>query len=86
LPELDFSYASYSKAYSMLRSSANQNGIIPLSEILTYSEHFGVISSKEEFVDIIRSLEKEEHDYHKAQDGDKDDEEQSKLTKNKKKR
>lgn len=82
MPELDFSYASYSKAYSMLRSSANQNGVIPLSEILTYADHFGILGSKEEFVDIIRTLELEEYNYHKEKDGKKD-EERSKLNKTK---
>lgn len=84
MPELDFSYASYSRAYSMLRSSANQNGVIPLSEILAYTDHFGIIGTKEEFVDIIRSLELEEFDYHKLKNGDKDeDSEQAKLNKKK---
>ena len=68
----------------MLRSSANQNGIIPLSEILVYADHFGVINTKEEFVDIIRSLENEEFRYHKARDGNEEEEkEQTKLNKKK---
>ena len=71
----------------MLRSSANQNGVIPLSEILAYTEHFLIIGTKEEFVDIIRNLESEESTYHKNKDGKKDDDnEQAKLNKNKRKR
>ena len=62
----------------MLRSSANQNGMIPLSEILAYTNHFVIISTKEEFVDIIRSLESEEANYHKAK---KDSEEKQDKTK-----
>lgn len=72
----------------MLRSSANQNGIIPLSEILAYTEHFLIIGTKEEFVDIIRNLESEESTYHKNKDGKKDDDgkEQTKLNKKQNKR
>lgn len=71
----------------MLRSSANQNGIIPLSEILAYTNHFMIIGSKEEFVDVIRNLESEESAYHKNKDGKKDeDTEQTKLNKKQKKR
>ena len=64
MPTVDFSYDWYSKAYSILRYSKGDNGYIPLSEILSYSEHFDLIGSKEEFVSIIRSLDYIENKYH----------------------
>ena len=64
MPIVDFSYDWYSKAYSILRFSKGDNGYIPLSEILSYTEHFKLIGSKDEFVSIIRSLDFAENKYH----------------------
>ena len=79
IPKLDENYSWYSKAYSMLRSSANQNGIIPLSEILAYTEYFGLVASVEEFVLIIRGLEEKEAEYHENKN--KSEEKKPKKTK-----
>ena len=66
MPYLDYSYEWYYMAFSLLRSSRNENGIIPLSEILTYTEHFEIISSKVEFITIIQGLDIAENDYHSS--------------------
>ena len=55
----------------MLRLSSNQNGVIPLSEILCYTDHFTIINTKEEFVDIIRGFESEERRHHKEKEDQK---------------
>lgn len=46
------------EAYSRLASSRNMNGVIPISEILAYANGFELISSLEEFVDVINLIDR----------------------------
>ena len=66
MPVYDFSYDWYLKIYSILRLSKSENGYIPLSEILVYTDHFEIIGSKEEFVQVIRGLDITEQEYFKG--------------------
>ena len=63
MPIYDFSYDWYTRAYSILRYSKGENGYIPLTEILAYTVHFDLISSKIEFISVIRSLDEAENKY-----------------------
>jgi len=45
-------------AYSRISQSRNTNGNIPVSEILAYANSFELISSLEEFVDVIYMIDK----------------------------
>ena len=73
MPVYDFSYDWYARAYSILRYSKNENGYIPLSEILVYAEHFELIGTKEEFIHVIRSLDAAENKFFKAKEEKKED-------------
>lgn len=68
IPSNDFSYEWYYKAYSTLRYSKGDNGFIPLSEILSYTDHFKLIGSKDEFLDVIRGLDVAENKFFKKKE------------------
>lgn len=63
MPAHDFAYDWYRRAYSILRYSKNENGFIPLSEILSYAKAFDLIGTREEFVSVIRELDVAENNY-----------------------
>ena len=68
MPVYDFSYEWYQQAYSLLRYSKTDNGYIPLSEILAYSEHFELIGSKIEFLKVIRGLDIIENKFYESEE------------------
>ena len=56
MPKLHYSYTWFMDAYSILSNSANESGTLPLSELKTYKDNFGLICSFSEFAHIIYAI------------------------------
>jgi len=41
----------------MLEGSKGQNGLIPLSEVLIFTQHMDLIGTKKEFINIIQQMD-----------------------------
>ena len=84
MPKEESTYSYYLKVYNRLSRSRSMNGTIPLSEILAYANNIELISSIDEFIDVINMIDSIQVEFHREVDKQKKDKEQKEQKKQKK--
>ena len=64
IPSLSEVSSWYLDVFRILHSGRQELNPIPFQDIISYFEHFDIIGSKEEFVEIIQSLDSTFLDHH----------------------